>query len=136
MKLRSRKIGKTCVIDTESVGLKVENVVGKTKWKIEIKNDSDDPRLWEKPTKKMELITQWLTHKRCVSWGCVTHKRRISLGCVTHKRRISLGCVTHKRRISLGCVTHKRRISLGCVPHKRRISLGCVTHKRRVSRDV
>ena len=43
----------------ESVGLKEEDALDRTKWKNDIHNHSGDPRLWEKPEegKKDNTVT-------------------------------------------------------------------------------
>ena len=43
----------SCERDTESAELKEEDVLDRTKSKIEIKNSSGDHRRWEKPEKKI-----------------------------------------------------------------------------------
>ena len=42
----------SCKRDPESLGLKEEDVLDRTKWKNDIQNHSGDPRLWEKPEEK------------------------------------------------------------------------------------
>ena len=42
----------SCKRDVESVRLKEEYVLDRTKWKNDIQNHSGDPRWWEKPEEK------------------------------------------------------------------------------------
>ena len=47
--------GKTCV-KVESVGLKEDDALDRTKWKNDIQYHSGNPRWWEKPEEKKTII--------------------------------------------------------------------------------